>query len=88
MVKETIESAAKNKTFDGLVIPKLSKNMPEFQNLIKLLLFRTKNQDLESEFSFFNCIYFLHLSKSITKKMIICIIFENYRINLVFPPNT
>ena len=28
---------------------------------IKLLLYRTKNQDLESEFSFFNCIYFLHI---------------------------
>ena len=27
MVKETIESAAKNKKFDGLVIPKLSRNI-------------------------------------------------------------
>ena len=40
-----------------------------------------KNQDLESEFLFFNCMY---LSKSSTKKMIIFIIFKNYKINLVF----
>ena len=44
----------------------------------------SKNQDLESEFLFFNCMY---LSKSSTKKMIIFIIFKNYKINLVFLPN-
>ena len=68
MVKKTIKSAAKNENFNDLVIPKLPKISLESQNLTKLLLLRTKNQDLESEFSFFNCIYFLHLPKSSTKK--------------------
>ena len=68
MVKETIESAAKNEKFDHLVIPKLSKNIAGVKTLTKLLLLRTKNQDLESEFSFFDCIYFPHLSNSSTKK--------------------
>ena len=65
MVKETIKSAAKNENLTILLFPNSQKIWLESQNLIKLLLFKIKNQDLVSEFSFFNCIYyFLHPSKN------------------------
>ena len=54
IVKENIKPAAKNENFDDLVSLNGRKISLESQNLIKLLLLRTKNQDLESEFSFFN----------------------------------
>ena len=71
----------KMKSLTILLFLNCRKILLESQNLIKLLLLRTKTQDLESEFSFFNYIYFLHLSKSSTKK-------NDNLYNLVFLPNT
>ena len=56
IVKETIKSAINCR-----------KISLESQKLTKHLLLGTKYQDLEDRFSFFNCIYFLHLSKIRTK---------------------
>ena len=87
--KKLLNQLQKMKSFTTLLFLNCQKISLESQKPIRLLLFKTKNQDLQSEFSFFNCIFFLHLSKSSTKKKkIICIIFKNYKINLAFLPNT
>ena len=80
--KKLSNQLQKMKSLAILLFLNCRKILLEFQNLIKLLLLRTKIQDFQSEFSFFNCIYFLHLSKSSTKKMIIYIKFKNRKMIL------
>ena len=66
--KKLLNQLQKMKSFTTLLFLNCQKISLESQKPIRLLLFKTKNQDLQSEFSFFNCIFFLHLSKSSTKK--------------------
>ena len=80
--KKLSNQLQKMKSLAILLFLNCRKILLEFQNLIKLLFLRTKIQDFQSEFSFFNCIYFLHLSKSSTKKMIIYIKFKNRKMIL------